>query len=77
MNKLKFKLRLNSFLFIRKKGVTYTDPDGEYDVYELFKRVLPFVYVWTGTWTYLERGNPANFLRLRRVLDRYKEKGHV
>lgn len=74
---MKVRFRLNDFLFIRKNGVTYSDPDGEYDVYELFKCVFPFVYVWTGTWTYLTRGNPANLSKLRRIIDRYKEKSHV
>lgn len=77
MNKIKLTFRLNPFLFIRKKGVVYEDPDGMYDVYELFERIFPFVYKWTGVWTPHESGRPFNLDKLRRIIRKYKEKGHV
>ena len=75
--KFKFRLRLNPFLFIRNKDVHYEDPDGMYEVYELFKLVFPFVYKFTGTWTIHERGRPHDFNKLHRIIEKYKEKGHV
>lgn len=77
--KLKFKvrLRLRPFLFIRNKDAYYEDPDGVSEVYELFKLVFPFVYKYTGTWTIHNRDRPFNFDKLHRIIEKYKEKGHV
>lgn len=75
--KLKFKLRLKPFLFIRNPEVSYEQPEAIYDVYELYKRVFPFVYKWTGVWTPHERGFYGNVEKFQRIIATYKEKGHV
>ena len=75
--KIKFKLRLRPFLFIRNKEVFYDDPEGMMEVYELFKLVFPFVYKYTGIWIIHERGRPFDFHWLNGIIAKYKEKGHV
>lgn len=77
MNKLKRKFKLKPFLFILDTKGVYEQPDGEYDVYGLYKRVLPFIYKWTGVRTIFKRGCPIDHDRLRRIIRVYKEKGHV
>ena len=77
-SKFKFRLRLRPFLFILNKKVFYEDgDDGHCEVYELFKLVFPFVYKYTGTWTIHERGRPFDCDRLKRIIEKYKARGHV
>ena len=74
---VKLKLRTRPFLFIRDTKNVYEQPDGVYDVYELYKRVFPSIYKWTGVRTINKRGNPVNRDRLREIIHEYKEKGYV
>ena len=77
MNKIRIVFRVKRFLFIRDKKFSNEILGAVYDGYGLYKRVLPFIYVWTGVWTAHERGTPVNHDMLRRIIDRYKEKGYV
>ena len=75
--KLKLRLRLKPFLFIRNSKVVYEQPEATYAVYELYERVLPFVYKWTGVWTPHKQGAPVDREKLHRIISKYKERGYV